>query len=32
MNNIHIFVLIKLKLNDDDYIKVRWWLRFKDNN
>jgi hypothetical protein len=32
MNNIYILVLIKLELNDDDYIKVRWWIRFSDSN
>jgi uracil phosphoribosyltransferase len=32
MNNIHIFIIIELELNDDDYIKIRWWLRFSDSN
>lgn len=31
MNNIHILIIIKLELNDDDYIKIRWWLRFSDS-
>jgi hypothetical protein len=32
MNNIHTLIIIKLELNDDDYIKIRWWLRFSDSN
>jgi uracil phosphoribosyltransferase len=32
MNKIHIFIIIELELNDDDYIKIRWWLRFSDSN
>jgi uracil phosphoribosyltransferase len=32
MNNIHIFIIIELELNDDDYIKIRWWLRFSESN
>jgi hypothetical protein len=31
MNNIHTLIIIKLEFNDDDYIKIRWWLRFSDN-
>jgi uracil phosphoribosyltransferase len=32
MNKIHIFIIIELELNDDDYIKIRWWLRFSESN